>query len=563
MIIGDGSTLSSLINAESIKANHPVYTPPSNVGIIGLNDAAIKLNHNHISTNSRKSLNVPISEELNGLNRQINDYTAAVALNNTVMENFILIETRPLNQDIYQRSHKMNSTHEAIHKFEQVVERTNLKQGGELKEVQIAKLIPDMMEYSKMSGSRIDIVGGWNQSRYRFFLKLRSTIGSHVQHYYVQGYSNYIDNSIITGAIDSENMRFYINSIIETDEVPYPNGVKLQRITKSLNIINNGSEISVTEIQSTPDKKIARPEDIFNTMVNLVDNDGNTTFDFTNSIDMSAKASYKSNNDGISHFTRVVNAAVSEGCLSNSISHSKGSSFANAENIVAESQLTDIAFIKALSSLTKVVPCVSFNLNNLMDVFKERYIDPDIIRDNRVNANEIVKTMGFKVGIDGRITDSLVMHETHDSSIETSLAYSIHNKLCNYMSNMRFGELTLTMSNLNLGDEITVEAFAKPLIETVQDDEFISRVEYVKQNSKHILFNEISKNNSRPMSVLVHMNWLGMTTIAIDLRLSAGNNLKSYTFPTYADSLFSPIVGDSRTYNLMVQDYSNIMECLK
>lgn len=65
------------------------------------------------------------------------------------------------------------------------------------------------------------------------------------------------------------------------------------------------------------------------------------------------------------------------------------------------------------------------------------------------------------------------------------------------------------------------------------------------------------------MSVLVNMNWLGKTTIAIDLKTTGGNNLKTYSFPTYADSLFSPVVGDHMTYKLMVQDYSNIMECLK
>lgn len=564
MIIGNGSTLSSLVNREHIVANQQQpFIAPTNVGIIGLNDTAIKIEHNHISSNSRRSLNVPINENMNGLNTRINDYTAAVSLNNTIIENFILIETKPLNQDMYQRSHKINSNHETIAKFEEVVDRSNLKHGGELKEVQVAKLIPDMMEYSKMAGNRIDIVGGWGQARFRFFLKLKTFVGDHTQHYYIQGYSNYLDNNMLMGTVDSENMRLYINSIIETDEVPYPNGIKLQKISKSINVINNGSEITVTEIHNGPSKKLSRPEDIFNSMVNLMDNEGNTTFDFTNAIDQSAKASFKCNNDGISHFTRVVNAAVSEGCLSNSISHSKSSPFANAENIVAESQLTDIPMIKALSSLTKTVPCVSFNLNNLIDLFKERYIDPIIINDNRINATDSVKAMGFNVGIDGRVVDSMLMHETYDASVETAIAYSIHNKICNYMSNMRFGEVTITMSNLNLGDTIEVEALAKPLIEEVNDTEFIRRIEHLKQNVKHVLFNEVSKNNQRPMSVLVNMNWLGKTTIAIDLKTTGGNNLKTYSFPTYADSLFSPVVGDHMTYKLMVQDYSNIMECLK
>lgn len=564
MIIGQGSTLSSLVNGEKKLATHTpsTYTPPTNVGIIGLNDTAIRLEHNHISSNSRRSANIPVHNEI-GLNTKINDYTASLSLNNTYMENFILIETKPLNQDMYQRSHKLNASHEATAKFEEIVERSHLKNGGELKEVQVAKVIPDMMEYSRISGSKIDIVGGWGNSRFRFFLKLRSKIGEHTQHYYIQGYSNYLDSNMLSGIVDSQNMIMYINSIIETDEVPYPNGVKVQRITKSINVINNGSEIEVTEIHSGPDKKIARPEDIFNSMVNLFNNEGNSTYDFTNAIDNSAKASFKCNNDGISHFTRVVNAAISEGALNKDLSFHKGSTYGNAENIVSESQLTDIPFIKALSSLTGKVPCVSFNLDNLIATFKERYIDPDIINDTRVNVNDTIRNMGFNVGIDGRVLDSMVMHETYDASVETAIAYSIHNKLCNYMSNMRFGELFVTMSNLNITNEIEVEALAKPLIENIHDEEFIKRIEHLKQNCKHVLFNEISKNNQRPMSVLINMNWLGKTTIAIDLKMSGGDNLKTYSFPTYADSLFSPVVGSSTSYKLIVQDYQNIMECLK
>lgn len=559
MIIGNNGGIGSIINQDQKPVS--VQQPTHSVGIIGLNDTKFKMERQVYGTSAAPSINAPIFNT--GMEADtVSNHTAMAIIASSTIENFIVIESKPLNQDIYARSLSLNMTPEKSMKLENLIDRASCKNGRELTEEMLGKTIPDVVEFGKLSGSRVDIVNGWQQSRFRFFLKLKQH-GPCNMYYYIQGFSNYLDNSMLKGALDETHLEFYINSIIETIEGVNSMGQAVQKINRNINVLNNGATVTFQEIDNRSRNRIARPEDIYTVMTNDVANQAFPTHDFTSVMADRAASSFKVNNDGVKHFTKMLNASI--GAKNDTpLSHSmQEDTLRKATDNVYEAKLTEIAFIKSLSSLYSVAPAVKFNLRDMMVLFKDRFRTPTVIIDTTIKATDTVRSLGFNVGIDGRVVDSNNMHELFDASVETSMAYSLHSKLATYMSEMRLGKLTVTMSNMNISNEIFVEAFGESLIESDSDADFIQKLENIKYKCKTVLFNEISKNRERAVSVLVDMDWLGKTVIAIEHNNGlGGNNLKTYSFPTYADSLFAPVVGDEMHFKALVQDYTNVLESI-
>lgn len=556
MIIGNNGGIGGIINQDQ----KPIEQLTQPVGIIGLNDTKFKIEKQVYGTSASPSINAPIFPT--GMDSNVvSNSTALAIIGSSSIENFILIESKPLQQDIYSRSLSLNMTPEKSNKLENLIDVALCKSGRELTEEMLGKNIPDVVEFNKMSGGRVDIVNGWSQSRFRFFLKLKQHGAMNI-YYYIQGFTNYLDNNMLKGLLDERNLTFYINSIIETVEGVNSLGMATQRINRNINVLNNGATVTFQEIDNGRNR-IARPEDIYTVMTNDRANTSFPTHDFTSVLADRAASSHKINNDGVKHFTKMLNAAI--GAKNDTpFSHSlQEDTLRKATDNVYEAKLTEISFIKALSSLYSVAPAVTFNLNDMKTLFKDRFRAPTVIIDTNVQATDAVRSLGFNVGIDGRVVDSVNMHELYDASVETAMAYSLHSKLATYMSEMRLGKLTVTMSNLNLNNEIFVEAFGESLIESDSDVDFIQKLENIKYKCKTVLFNEISKNKERAVSVLVDMDWLGKTVIAIDHHSGlGGNNLKTYSFPTYADSLFAPVVGDEVNFKTLVQEYSNVLETI-
>lgn len=504
----------------------------------------------------------PISHTTNVVGISNSGQKAIDIMGNSIIEKFIVIETKPFKQDIYNRSYNLNMSSEKRIKVENLLDRAQCMHGGKITEEMIGRDIPNIMEFNTISGNKVNIVNGWNQSRFRFFLKIKQQ-GINNMCYYIQGYTDYLDNTMLRGLLDENNLVFYINSIIETIENDNSLYLTSQRIIRNINVLNNGANVIFQDVNSQSKNRIARPEDIYSVMANNKANEGFQSFDFTSVMTNKAVSSFKINNDGVKHFTKMLNAVIGAKLNVDDSYLQHEDILRKANNNVHEAKLNDISFIKALSSLYSTSPVVTFTITDLIKIFKERFIEPTVIIDNNIRVNENIMAMGFCVGIDSRVMDSSNSHELYDTSIETSIAYSLHNKLVTYMSEMKLGKLTVTMSNMNISNETHVEAFGNSLIETCIDIDFIQKLETIKYKCKNVLFNEISKNKERSMSVLVNMDWLGKTTIAIDINNGlGGDNLKTYSFPTYADSLYSPIVYEDNSFNTLVNDYTNIIETI-
>lgn len=472
------------------------------------------------------------------------------------VKSFKIIETKKRYEDVYKRAHNLNMSESKLHSLEQFMGTRGTRLGTSISNLDLASVIPDIVNVNAIPIGEAGIVNGWGTPRLRYLLVIEQPISPEIiKEYYIQGYSEYLDASHM-GAIDP-NMNFYINSIINVNRYIDPiYKVPTVTVESTVNVITNAvcGSTSYQEILEPTSMKLMRPTDIFNG-VNNFDINGTIVLDNSADIGYDGKASSRANNDGLNYFVDIANKFISNRNISN-VSHDTRDIFKGCIADSAEPVLVKNGFLAALSTVTGVVPPTSFTINQL-DAINPNYT-PDYFKNDKVNIMGGYNTYDPNLSI----LDSDITETMYQATLEIQTATKISQVLTAYMANNHVGRLTATFHNL--GGLPVVTVFCQMLVDGVNDEFIINKTNIIKNNIEKILFREISMNNQILLDCNVIADMFGDTTVALNMRLGhGGNNQKLYRFPTFADSLYTLIVGDENTRGVMIQDFHNVMEALQ
>jgi len=460
----------------------------------------------------------------------------------------LCIPTERVYHDMYNRSFSLGfSPHETAN-MQNFFYSQGVDKNAQISMVAAATNIGSAIKLSTIPTGKVAIPHGWSTQRLMYLLAVEEYINDTASlTHYIQGYSEYYDPSH-TGKLDP-NAAFFINSIttISRTKNMYTNAID-SRVLASYNVIMDPtgrvSLEQVTEPSSGVD--LIRPSDV---MTNLY---GNTLYAGTDSIALNIKStsisnganvSTRSNNDPLKYFTNTVNAVVSGKCIDTG-HNTPESVLSNANGMVAEQAITSNAFIYEIARLTGNLEPGSFTLEVLSR------IDPSVSsKITLVNSGSLIRDMPQTTTmLDTNNTESLLNY-TED----TEVAQTFINALTANMSENLITVLSGTITNIH-GTPITTISNLQSFLEGVDITPYGNRIiNYVNA----VIMPQLTVNNLRVVSIVFDCDLLGDTTVSVSLDHAQP---VVYRLPTFADSLYSPVLTNAVTKEAVIGDFEVVVD---
>lgn len=465
--------------------------------------------------------------------------------NGVLIKRLYLIPTKKSYQDVYRRSYTLNVDYNTLNSLENLFAHSGVGSNGSISDVAVAKNIPNIMSMSSGVNSQAGIAYGWGTQRLRYIMEVESDMNGTKLVSYLQGYSEYHDPSI-TGKIDP-HMKFFINSITNVTVMRDPmTGAPLTRPLASFNVISdNQGNTRYDEIANEDTNlKLIRPNDIIDNLYNLEmygSNDQTTTINYADRFSGNTNVSDRANNNPLKHFTKTVNSFITARALSD-VGHDNHDILRTASNTVSESNILSTPFIATLYNLTGVPDTTTFTLDML-----ER-VNPDI--STRVYISDINTELAV---VGNTILDTEHTEVLYGRNIETVIATTVAQSVSSMLIENLMSEMDFSMTNAT-GNIITVVSNARSFIDGIDLTGYVNKV---RARLEHVLFPEISQNGMIMIEMFIHSDVLGDTAISIGLN---GNPHTVYRFPTFADSLYNPMISDSANKDMMAEDFGTVMD---
>lgn len=463
-----------------------------------------------------------------------------------IIKSMLVIPTRKEYQNVYQRSFKLNAGHNDINKLEMVFDHTGVSNNGKLTETMLARTMPEIMGLNPNTLGKADVPNGWQTQRLRFMMEIETPFNGNIKGIYLQGFSEYHDPSV-TGRIDPR-MYFYINSVTTVIKMVDPMNRVIVRPFKTYNVITDlagGGKYEEIDsfISGTTDLKLIRPTDVFEDIV-VGDMYGDTEINNTvGSVGNQPSTSDRGNNDPGKYFTKTLNSFVASRNTSN-ISYENADIYKDAAANVAEENIMGNEFVYALSKVTHSPSPTKFTLDNLL------LIDPGmqnkitmLAGDNRIGYND-------SVGLDTEFTSD-TLQPTIENMTATTIAQSVSSNMVEHM----LTSIDLSFTN-KTGKDVVIITDVKSFIEGISIASYVNKLE---SKIESILMPEVTHNGMVQIEVYVHADLLGDTSVAISIN---NNPNVVVRFPTFADSLYSPVLTNSVEREGTSNDFRNILDAV-
>lgn len=474
-------------------------------------------------------------------------YNPGIGFNNPGMiriKNFILVPTRNGGyKDMYNRSFTLNVNNNTINTLSDMFYQQGVVRNNKLSEYALVNNVPNIMSLSPTVDGRTNIIHGWGTQRLRFLMEVESTMsdGSTTSISYIQGFSAYYDPSI-SGRIDP-NMSFFINSITTVNRIVEPayNRV-ITRPLSCFNVISNNQGMG--EYHASPETmKLIRPNDIVNDMYALHvfdSNNGNGTL-VNHSNDYARNevfTSNRTNNNPLTHFTKTINGFIA-GRSEASIGHDTSNILDIASNVLAESNVMAIPFIQAMFSLTNNPNSSTFTLNDLSR------LDPNL--SINITANNT------NTGIRNTVLDSSHTEDLFKQNLETTLATLLAEAVSSTLIDNLLSVFHFTATNITGVPVVAITNF-RSFVTGIDTIPFSNRV---KQHIESIIYPMITNGNMTVVDLVMSCDILGDTMVSISINTAPP---VLYSFPTFADSLSSPVITTDTNKQMMSNDFSDVMD---
>ena len=460
----------------------------------------------------------------------------------------IVIEARQINQPVYGRAYSVNGNLSALDKLRNVM-ADNMhgpyaKREANLTEIDLALKVPEIININPMP-TAVDIVNGWNTNRGRFLLEATSYSGGIMYKSYLQGYTDYLDNSY-TGKLDPQ-MMLHINSVILTSSIIDPvSGIMRTNNLDFYNVLPNGYDDNQAVYEQLTDmnmvKKIIRPEDVLGSIFLLerYSNDGSTVINTADDLGPN-KISRRKNNEMYNYFKSITNAFIDSKNTAD-VKEDRDDILHNASAIVAEPDITRNPLLRAIYYITG-----NFLVSKIMlKTLKE--LDPDLRPTfvPRQSVNPIVSNSPT-------FMDSDNTADMRNPSGEVIRAHIICNMLASFMCDDMITALSISMTN-ETGENVALISNVNSFIDGVDPGVQINRI---LSKVKNILMPKITDGGITRLEVFVTADILGDMTVAISLY---GNPITIFRFPCYADGLYSPVVTVEGHKKNLINDFQNVLE---
>lgn len=369
--------------------------------------------------------------------------------------------------------------------------------------------------------------------RYIFILKVKSFDMTGVEiNSYIQGYTDY-DGITNTGNIDS-NLVHHINNVIETTNITYTTPLGVVRKEKLLNIYNIFSSSGGTENTYSQ-----RPKDILDhinalSVSSVMENAGDISVyasqSLINPFNSNVVASSVGNNIATEYLSKVLTSGIHAN-KNDSIfinSYSIGDSASN-DKTAPEPSVSDNRFLKYLSRTSgfKFTRDI-FNFSQLMNIDNSIYNRFKVIMLNKDYINpQISNTPTVGDYWHGQDPVTVKAYSIIESSVSLALKYGF-NKLYFTVSNM---------SNITGVSDIFITNFNSFI--NLEEHDFNYLLEIFKDKYIQEIFLNETNCGTIPLHIDVYIDLLGTSKLYLAYAGYSGN---WYTIPTFANSMFSPVL---------------------
>lgn len=422
----------------------------------------------------------------------------------------------------------------------------------------VQEIAADVIVPQAMVEGEVLIPHSFNSRRFRLMCRVNESHpfikGTTTQRVFF-GYSDHCDVAI-GGKHLPDDMRIYFNSetIIQESIVPTPHGPQTQaRIIGSNQII---SPVNMVEghngMFSRPSNFLIRPEDNFNLMQTkavaknlqengLVDVKIDTSYDYRTMVGEGGSFKYSMRKDtspvrylssslgAYQHARSEYNDSMRD---SDMLLFNKGSDptevlLGEAANMCRNHAIQSNTFLGILREHAGFMEKGYVTWKRLKELFPE-LADPSVARFAMDDGRSVHKV------------SQAHQSQTFMGADHTSIAVSLLSQaIPSIMMDTFFRQVSFAVTNGHGPNEYIFEIFPQGTSSIVRNLDMRSYVQQLERRIKVDILNNISRGNQIPFKISCHSDLAGETIVDISL----GNDpVERYVAPTFADSLFSPVI---------------------
>lgn len=471
--------------------------------------------------------------------------------NNRVnIKRLLLIPTRERYNDVAQRSYNLNCNNRNIDGLGRLLENNNAMRSNGVSDIEVVSFSPELLNLNPMISGIAKIPHGWQTQRLRFLLETENQVGTMIVSSFIQGFSEYHDPSL-TGLIDP-NMVFYINSITNVKKYLDPNtNILTYTPYNTYNVISdiNGDD-SIESIERNP-TVVTRPSDV---MTDIVINDRygaskggmiNTVVSDVNRVRSgSFLASRRTNNNPLTYLSKSLSAILaSSRDVTGDIGYDQTDTVERAALIAGEPNMDTCALLSAISNITGEITVSSFTLSILSA------IDPSLENSGKVKLIDNSFTIPtYQTFLDTNDTESAI--QPTDINIKSSLVCSTVPSL---MLDNLLTDIGFSVSN-STGEPIVLVTTANSFVEGIDITRY---VESFKYRFASTVLPILTNQNLSLLELHVTCDILGDINIGINIDNSG---LRVYRFPTFADSLYAPVINNNNGATMFREDFRTMFD---
>lgn len=463
---------------------------------------------------------------------------------NSELVRLLLVETRQYN-DVVSRTFNIRADNGDMQQIEAIT-NSGATRGNKLTESFIAGQVPNIIGLSAV-GDIAKIPYGWQQSRLRFLMEVRTPTVTGERLTYLQGYSDYFDRSY-TGQLDPRIM-LHFNSITEFTVLQDPvNGHPVYRLVNSYNLFDTELERGSNFMDINPNKTI-RPIDVVAgiNMLNAYAQDGDLiTYDTTGTTSNMA-TSRRGNSNATKYFTTTINSFIDAYAGRASLSYENGDEISNAASQVAEPTLMSNPFLKEINLLTGQFKPTSISIAVLDKMF------PGVLSNPHTTQLVLRDQDPINLSRDYSVLDSDTTNVLTGSDFETIKAQELASAMMDMAVSNFITDLVISFTNRTMGEPIVVIQEMQTFTPSINDVKFCESLEYFVRS---VIIPKLSYGGTMEVDVNLRLSLTGDTTIFIGYN---GQPQTLFRFPTFADSLFTPVVCDKMVKDAVVEDFSNVL----
>lgn len=405
----------------------------------------------------------------------------------------------------------------------------------EMDAVSLSRIAGQFITPSAMPGGNVTIPNGWGEKRLMFFMEVEVGNQFHSSVEIITGYTDYLGASQ-TGAIDHQ-MTFYVNGISKVRTFTNQQGNVMMNVMANNQVLANINTDSYNpHTYQSQNLYTMKPSSIIrNVSLRQYDHDTSVR-DTTIEVGVNSVFSSRDNASPVRYLANIVSSyQKSQANVDYEGGHTMQNNLKKAYNHSdsIDGRIENSDFMMVVSGLYNFFSN-AFTYGDLMK------LDPNVAAVTRIVWNK--NSFDYRQGT----------QQLSGSDIETRIALIINNALPAMMMEFSLTKVVLTSTNRTLNSQpFTKVSEAR----TYASIDVTPQRKILEDRLSSELMRAISVDNLILYELNATCNVTGDTTITVSVE---GKPAVPFTFPTFCDSLYTPIL--TRNINNVANMASNVNE---